>query len=67
MSEAIASYRDRDAWLAERQTGLGGSDAAAVLGVDPFKTKHELWLEKTGQIPAEDLWQKPDIQRGIVL
>lgn len=32
-----------------RHTGLGGSDAAKVLGVSRFGTRYELWLEKTRQ------------------
>jgi putative phage-type endonuclease len=36
-------------WNAKRKTYLGGSDAAAILGVSPYATPVELWLEKTGQ------------------
>ena len=32
-----------------RKTGIGGSDAAAVLGISPWKSPLELWLEKTGR------------------
>lgn len=32
-----------------RSEFLGGSDAAAVLGVSPYRTPVELWMEKTGQ------------------
>jgi putative phage-type endonuclease len=32
--------------LAERHTGLGGSDAAAALGLSPYKSALELFLEK---------------------
>lgn len=35
----------------DRSLFLGGSDAAAVLGVSPFTTPVELWLQKTGQRP----------------
>lgn len=31
-----------------RLTGLGGSDAAAALGLSPWKTPYQLWLEKRG-------------------
>jgi len=31
-----------------RLTGIGGSDAAAVLGVSPWKTPVDVYLEKTG-------------------
>lgn len=37
----------REEWLAAR--GLGGSDAAAICGVNPYRTAFEVWLEKTGQ------------------
>lgn len=30
-----------------RQQGLGGSDIAALLGINPYKTKQDLWIEKT--------------------
>lgn len=37
----------------DRSKFIGGSDAAAILGVSPYKTPVELWLEKTGRAPAE--------------
>lgn len=36
-------------WLKWRQSGLGASDAPTVMGVSPFTTRYELWLEKTGK------------------
>ncbi|WP_439889638.1 YqaJ viral recombinase family protein [Ralstonia sp. 25C] len=36
-------------WLEVRRTGIGGSDAAAAVGLNPFKSQTELWLEKTGR------------------
>ncbi len=42
---------ERAAWLAERRTGIGGSDIAALLGLSPYKTQVELWLDKTGRAP----------------
>ena len=35
----------------ERRTGLGGSDAAAALGLSPWQTQHDLWEQKTGLAP----------------
>lgn len=35
-----------------RARGIGSSDAAAILGVDPHKTAYDLWLEKTGRVPG---------------
>ncbi|RNM30676.1 recombinase [Absicoccus porci] len=33
-------------WLKERGKGIGGSDAAAVIGMSPWKSLQELWREK---------------------
>ena len=38
--------------LLERKSGIGGSDAGAILGVSPWTTPLELYLEKTGQSPG---------------
>lgn len=40
--------------LAERQNGVGGSDAGVILGVSPWKTPIQLFLEKTGQAPPPE-------------
>ena len=42
----------REQWLEERGRGIGGSDAPVVLGLSPWKTRLELWGEKSGTIPA---------------
>jgi len=39
----------REDWLEVRKTGIGGSDAAAAVGLNPYKSQLELWLEKTGR------------------
>ena len=39
----------REDWLQIRRTGIGGSDAAAAVGLNPFKSQTELWLEKTSR------------------
>ena len=41
---------NHDEWLAIRQNYVGGSDAGAVLGVDPYKSPYALWAEKTGRV-----------------
>jgi putative phage-type endonuclease len=42
----------RDEWLAVRKGGIGSSDAAASVGLNPYKSQLELWLEKTGRDAA---------------
>jgi len=36
-----------------RQTGLGGSDIATLLGINPFSTKYKLYLQKRGELVPE--------------
>lgn len=43
----------RDEWLALRRGGIGGSDAAAIAGLNPYRTAIDVWLDKTGQITDE--------------
>lgn len=43
---------DPDTWRTNpqmRRTFIGGSDAAATLGLDPYRSPVALWLEKTGR------------------
>ncbi|MEU3899799.1 YqaJ viral recombinase family protein [Streptomyces sp. NPDC045251] len=40
-----------DVWRATRQQGAGGSDVAAILGMDSYGGALRVWLEKTGQAP----------------
>jgi putative phage-type endonuclease len=39
---------------AARQKHLGSSDIAAVLGVNPWSSAYEVWLEKTGRYDGDD-------------
>jgi putative phage-type endonuclease len=39
----------RDEWLSVRKNGIGGSDAAAAVGLNPYMSALELWLIKTGR------------------
>lgn len=40
---------NREEFLANRRKGIGGSDAAAVLGLSKWKTAYDVFLDKTGQ------------------
>ena len=42
---------NREKWLEARRKGLGGSDAGAVLGVNKYKTKLDVYLDKIGEAP----------------
>lgn len=45
-------FKDHDEWLAIRSKYIGGSDAGAVVGMNPYKSRYALWAEKTGKIPG---------------
>lgn len=42
---------DHDEWLARRQTGIGGSDAGAIMGVHPYRGTFSVWADKMGTLP----------------
>lgn len=42
----------REDWLNLRKQYVGGSDAAAVVGMNPFASPYSLWAEKTGKVPG---------------
>ncbi len=44
----------REEWLQYRTGGIGGSDVSVIAGINPFKSVHQLWLEKTGQVDPEE-------------
>ncbi len=41
---------NREEWKALRSNYIGGSDAASVVGLNPFSSPYTLWAEKTGKI-----------------
>lgn len=47
-------YANREEWLAIRKNSIGGSDAGAVIGMNPHKSAYTLWAEKTGKIAEFD-------------
>ena len=51
----------------DRQSYIGGSDIAAVLGKSRWKTKYELWAEKTGKLQQKDLSQIEAVELGTDL
>ena len=55
----LVSTKDlaRDDWLEVRRTGIGSSDAATAVGLNPYQSQLELWMHKTGKadlLPAVD-------------
>lgn len=57
----------KEEWTALRSTTIGGSDAAAILGLNPYKSPYALWAEKTGKVIPEDISQKEAVRLGTDL
>lgn len=49
--EVLPPDADREEWLKLRREGIGGSDALAVLGLNPYSSRLSVYLDKLGQIP----------------
>lgn len=54
----------REEWLRKRKSYIGGSDASAIVGLNPYKTNLELWEEKTGRRTPADISGKSYVQYG---
>lgn len=63
----VEQMQDHSAWLEMRKKGIGGSEAACIVGMSKWKSPFQLWLEKTGQVEAEDISDKECVYWGNVL
>ena len=43
---------NHEEWLKLRSRYIGGSDAAAVVGLNAYASPYSLWAEKTGRVPG---------------
>ena len=43
-----------DEWIEERKKGIGGSDAAGIVGLNAYTTPYSIWADKTGRIPPKE-------------
>lgn len=64
MTEVIA-FSTRDEWLKARAQKIGGSDASCIVGMNPYKTNQDLYLEKTGVVTPEDIGGKDFVRYGV--
>lgn len=46
------AYKDKAEWLEIRKHYVGGSDAGAVAGMNPYRSAYGVWAEKTGLTPG---------------
>ena len=64
---AIISVRDQTHWHEIRAQHIGGSEVSALFGLSPFTTQWQLWMEKAGKLPPEDLSDNKSVQAGTFL
>lgn len=66
VNDHITMYmlKSREGWLKARAGRIGGSEASAVLGLNPYMTNTELWEIKTGRKQPEDIGDKPYVKYG---
>ena len=63
----ILKPKNREEWLRMREeTGIGGSDAGTVLGLNPWCSNLQLWRYKSGLDKPEDISDKPAVMFGKV-
>lgn len=48
------SGMSRKEWLSERRKGIGGSDAAAIVGLSQYATAYTVYLDKLGLLPEKE-------------
>lgn len=64
MAIGMKTYKTAKEWLKARTSCVGGSDAAAILGMSSWKNNVELWEEKTGRRKAPNLDDNPLVRYG---
>lgn len=48
MSNVIIRPKDRAEWLEYRKSGIGSSEVATIVGLNPWETPYQLWRRKMG-------------------
>lgn len=47
-------FNSREDWLESRTAGIGASDIATIVGLNPYETPYSLWRRKLGLDPAKE-------------
>ena len=58
------TFKSREEWLRARKNYIGGSDASAIVGRNPYMSNTDLWEIKTGRREQEDISDKPYVVYG---
>lgn len=60
----LADPKNHEEWIKARAAGIGGSEAACILGMNKYKTNLTLWREKKGLVKPEDVLEKSAVRYG---
>lgn len=55
----------REEWLEQRRKSIGGSDAAAIVGLSKWSSPYSVWAEKTGRLPEVEDTEAMRIGRDL--
>lgn len=53
MSNTIIRPANREEWLKTRESGIGSSEIATIVGLNPWETPYQLWRRKLGIDPPK--------------
>lgn len=54
MNKIQIKDKPRDEWLELRKQGIGGSDASAILGLNPYCSAYQVYCDKLGLLSEQD-------------
>ncbi len=64
MAARMIQFKSREEWLEKRTSYVGGSEAAALVGKNPYMSNIDLWQIKTGQQAKADIDDKEYVIYG---
>lgn len=64
MAARMIQLKSREEWLEKRTSYVGGSEAAALVGKNPYMSNIDLWQIKTGQQAKPDIDDKEYVIYG---
>lgn len=62
MERNRVTFKGREDWLRARTKGIGASEVATVVGLNPYETPLQLWQRKMGIVPPTE--ENAAIRRG---
>lgn len=55
MTRTRLTFKNREEWLEARKEGIGASEVATIVGLNPWETPYQLWRRKIGLDPAKPM------------